>query len=289
MSQPSIGFVSFAGGHLRWRFAKVRLNQQIKQSGYFGFSEIYSEKKLISMVSFQVREFITNNRQGHGLWIWKPIVILDFLEKNPMCHSILYLDAGCDFNSSDSSKSKWNEYLSTLTEYDSIIFQNGHAEESYTSKKLVRKLGAEIADIKSGQIEAGAFFMNRNFALKFCKEWLEIMLEDNFDFLKNGKSLNPSDFYESHIDYRYDQSIFSLMMKQRLGVKILQANQETDFAPFWKEGWKYPILRSRNRSIVPVLRIGLVARIIRRIERRLIRTYNSVNAYNEKSRLKNNS
>ena len=277
MSQPSIGFVSFASGHLRWRFARVRLNQQIKQFRYFESAEVYSEKKLHSMVNRQVRELIADNSLGHGLWIWKPIIILDFLEKNPLCDSILYLDAGCDFNSSDSSKRKWNEYVSDLAKFDSIIFQSTHAEESYTSKKLVKKLAAEIADIKSGQIEAGAFFMNRVFALKFCREWLEIMLEDDFGFLRNGKSSKPSDFYECHIDYRYDQSIFSLMMKQRQGVKILQTDQETDFAPYWKEGLEYPILTSRNRSIVPILRIGFIARVIRRIERRIIRTYNSVN------------
>jgi hypothetical protein len=284
MSQRSIGFVSFAGGHLRWRFAKVRLNQQIKQSGYFRSAEIYSEEKLNLLVSRQVRELIADNRLGHGLWIWKPVVVMDFLEKNPTCDSILYLDAGCDFNSSDSSKRKWGEYVSDLDEYDSIIFQNDHAEEKYTSKKLVKRLSADIKDIKSGQIEAGAFFMNRIFAQKFCREWFEIMLEDDFGFLKNDKGSNSTDFYECHIDYRYDQSIFSLMMKQQQGVKILQADQETDFAPYWNEGWKYPILRSRNRSIVPVLRTGLIARVIRRIERRVIRTYNSVNSYKEKTR-----
>jgi len=272
MPLRKIGFLSFAGGHLRWNFAKLRINRQVKKSRYFYPLEMYSKNKLLKIIGPDISELILDNRLGYGLWIWKPIIILDFFEKHPMCESILYLDAGCDFNSSNSSKTKWNEYVSYLDNFDAIIFQNTHSEESYTSKKLVKKLKSNTADVKSGQIEAGAFFMNRNFALRFCREWLELMSVDSFELLKNEKSEDTSEFYASFIDYRYDQSIFSLMMKQQPNIKILQANEETDFAP-WTAGLDFPILRSRNRSIVPVLKIRLIHRGLRRMERRVIKTY----------------
>ena len=272
MRLRQIGFLSFAGGHLRWKFAKLRINRQIKKSRYFFPLEMYSEKKLSKIISPQIGELILDNRLGYGLWVWKPVILLDFLEKNPKCESILYLDAGCDFNSSNSSMSKWNEYLAYLENFDAIIFQNTLPEENYTSKKLVKKLESNMADVKSGQIEAGAFFMNRDFAIKFCREWLELMSIDNFDLLRHEKSGNAYEFYEGFIDYRYDQSVFSLMMKQRQNIKILQADRETDFFP-WSAGLDFPILRSRNRSIVPVLKTRLIHRGLRKLERKVIKTY----------------
>lgn len=122
--------------------------------------------------------------------------------------------------------------------------------------------------------------MSRDFALKFCEEWLAVMSEENFKWLKNEVEDESAEYYENYIDYRYDQSIFSLLMKQQQ-VKILQANLDTDFAPSWKAGLDYPILSSRNRSIVPVLQVGLVHRGLRRVERKVIRTYNTYKQYKE--------
>ena len=284
MSQPSIGFVSFAGGHLRWKFARVRLMRQVKASKCFDSIEIYTEKRLNEIVSPEIANFISANRLGYGLWIWKPIVVLDFLKRNPMCNSILYLDAGCDFNYSRSSRKRWNEYLFFLQQSGSVIFQTPHAEVSYTSKKLVTRLQSDLSHLQSGQFQAGTFLMTRDFAQNFCMDWLAIMSEKDFELLSNDVEDDSLDLYGDHIDYRYDQSIFSLMMKQKQDIKTLKDN-ETDFAPSWKAGLNYPILTSRNRSIVPVLKVGLVHRAIRRVERRVIRTYNSYSEYNRKRKL----
>ena len=276
-SQP-IGFVSFAGGHLRWRFARIRINRQIKKSRYFKAIGIYSEKKLHDLIEPFIAKFIQDNRLGYGLWIWKPIIILDFLEQNPLCQSIVYLDAGCDFNPSKMSKPKWDEYISYLGDFNAIVFQTNHIESSYTSKQLIEKLHAESIDIKTGQIQAGTFFMTRKFAEEFCREWLELMIDDNFMLLKNKEKYINFKPYGGFIDYRYDQSVFSIMMKKRTDVKFLKAYLETEFAPEWESGSSYPILTSRNRSIVPILKNRLIHRGIRRIERRVIRTYNSLKA-----------
>lgn len=273
MPPQSIGFVSFAGGDLRWKLARIRLDRQIRSSRYFNSIRIYSTRKLHKLIDPHMAEFILANRLGYGLWIWKPIVILDFLERNPKSSSILYLDAGCDFNPSNSSKAKWDEYLSYLQNFEAIVFQTTHKEESYTSKQLVKELDIEPINVISGQIQAGSFFMTRNFAEDFCRKWLNVMTCDDFFFLKNEKNSNDFEPYDSYIDYRYDQSVFSLMMKKCENIKILQVDQETEFAPDWKSGRKHPILTSRNRSIVPVLKTRLIHRGLRRIERRVVKTY----------------
>jgi hypothetical protein len=247
---------------------------------------MYSEKKLNQIISPEIEEFISAHRLGYGLWIWKPIVILDFLEKNPRCEAVLYLDAGCDFNSSDSAVRKWNEYLSHLKDYNAVVFQTIYPEESYTKKQLVKTIGNKNSDITTGQIQAGAFLMNRKYAIDFCKIWLDYMSGNNFKLLKNEENDSDSELYENYIDYRYDQSIFSLLVKRGQNVKILQASLESEFAPNWKTGLQFPILTSRNRSIVPVLQTGLVHRILRRLERRLIRTYNTFNQYSLDRRIR---
>jgi hypothetical protein len=286
MTQTSIGFVSFAGGHLRWKFARIRISRQVKASKCFDKIEIYSEKKLRKIISPEIAKFISANSLGYGLWIWKPIIILDFLENNPKCESILYLDAGCDFNDSNLSLKKWNEYLNFLKKSDAVFFQTTYLEESYTKKELVKAVKNEVSDLKTGQFHAAAFLMNRKYAIDFCEKWLEYMSVDEFKLLTKEGSRKELDFYESYIDYRYDQSIFSLMVKREQNVKILQANLELDFAPYWTDGLEFPILTSRNRSIIPVLKIGVLHRILRRIERRVIRTYNTYIQHKEVRKLK---
>lgn len=278
MPQTTIGFLSFAGGHLRWKFASIRILRQTKSSTCFESIQMYTEKKLDSIITPEIAQFIAANRKGYGLWIWKPIIVLDFLKKNPHCESILYLDAGCDFNYSRASRMRWEEYLYYLENFKAIIFQTPHLEKSYTTKRLVNRLRSDSTHLETGQIQAGTFFMTRDFALKFCEEWLAIMSEENFKWLKNLAEDRATCYFDNFIDYRYDQSIFSLLMKQQQ-VKTLQADQETDFSSSWKTGLRFPILTSRNRSIVPILKAGLVHRGLRRVERRVIRTYNTYNEY----------
>lgn len=278
MPQTSIGFVSFAGGHLRWKFASIRILRQIKASARFDSMEMYTEKKLHDIISPEIAQFISAHPKGYGLWIWKPIVVLDFLRRNPRCESILYLDAGCDFNGSESSRKRWEEYLSHLRHFNAVIFQTPHPEKSYTSAQLVTLLRSDLAHLECGQYHAGAFLMERSFAIKFCTDWLEVMSKENFKYLTDSVEGETIGIHEIHSDYRYDQSIFSLLLKKKSNIKILE-DRETDFSPTWKIGLNYPVLTSRNRSIVPVLKEGLVHRGLRRVERRVIRTYNSYNEY----------
>lgn len=273
MSSSNIGFVSFAGGHLMWKFAKLRIKNQVARSQRFREISIYSENLLDKLIEPNIQNFIKSHRMGYGHWIWKPVIILDFLATNQNCDSILYLDAGCDFNYSKTSKKRWEEYLSMLDNFEAIVFQTPHLERSYTKKALVEKLQVTLPYIETGQIHAGAFFMKREFAKVFCVNWLDAMMFKSFRFLKNENDI--LDQFNSYIDYRYDQSIFSLMMKTTINVQILK-DTDTDFSPNWENGKAFPILTSRNRSIVPVLHTGYLARGIRKIERKIIKTYNSI-------------
>lgn len=280
MPQTSIGFVSFAGGHLRWKFASIRILHQIKASARFNSMEMYTEKKLHDIISPEIAQFISAYPKGYGLWIWKPIVVLDFLERHPKCDSILYLDAGCDFNGSESSRKRWEEYLTYLRYFNAVVFQTPHLEKSYTSPQLVNHLRSDFAHLETGQYHAGAFLMERSFAIQFCTEWLEIMSTESFKYLMDNVEGQSIGYYDIDSDYRYDQSIFSLLLKEKRDIKILE-DRETDFSPSWKTGLNYPVLTSRNRSIVPVLQVGLVHRGLRRVERKVIRTYNTYKQYTE--------
>jgi hypothetical protein len=138
--------------------------------------------------------------------------------------------------------------------------------ESAWTKQEVFDYFPELNDFRNTeQLLAGVFIMEREFAINFCKRWLEVMRTSNYSLLNDDfdKAIQVSEF----IQHRHDQSLFSLLIKQDPRVLILDSFQEVYFVPDWTKGYKFPIWTSRNKSIVPLYEDGNPGRFIRILER----------------------
>jgi hypothetical protein len=267
----NIGFVSFAAGDLGWGLALRRIQKQSLKSGFFNKVKMYKESDLIGIVSPQDYDFMKSNRRGYGFWLWKPIIVLDFLDKNQTIDYIVYLDSGCDINYSQEAKIRFEQYLSILENFKCICFEMELIEEAWTKHEIIEALKVPNKILSSPQLLGGVFIMERNFAMTFCRKWLTTMKLSNYSLLDNSfnHKIQSREFKEP----RHDQSIFSVLMKSENPVSILSSVKEVYFHPDWNRGNGSPFWTSRNKSMIPYVKQDTVSRGLRLIERGLIKIY----------------
>jgi len=266
-----VGFVTFAGGDFLWKLAIQRIKNQAQISGEFSAIGIYESKDLARIANSIDLHFIEQNKQGYGYWLWKPIIVLDFLENNPEIDVILYADAGCDLNFNAHSIENWNRYLDNLKSHECVAFAMELIEKSWTKEELFRTFPEYRQYQNTEQLLGGVFLMRRNFAIEFCNQWLDRMRTSNFELLGNFYDQTIQD--PQFLSHRHDQSFFSLMGKNDARVIILNSLEEVYFDPDWGTGQRYPIWTSRNKSYVPKYKTGIFHQSVRMIERILKRLF----------------
>lgn len=258
------GFISFAGGDFLWKRSLRRIRNQASNSNYFRKVGIYNPENLADLTSASEYDFIRSNPRGYGYWIWKPLIVLDFLNQHHEVETILYADAGCDLNFNSDSNINWLRYLKELELHDAIVFKMELIEKHWTKQEVFNSFPIFEQHRDSEQILGGVFLMKREFAISFCNRWLEIMRQNSYTLVTN--EYNPEIQNPEFVQPRHDQSIFSLLAKQESNILILDSLQELYFEPNWDRGKNYPIWTSRNKSGVPKYNLSLSARITRKIE-----------------------
>ena len=259
------GAVTFWGGELKWKFASLRLKKQLKKSGNFQEVKTYSSSELKKICDEKTRLFIQNNPKGFGYWIWKPILILDFLKCNPEISTILYLDAGCEFICTQRSGTTWRKYLERLEKFDAIFFQNDLKECCWTKQETFTFLEVSIQEQMTDQLVGGAFLMTRKFALDFCSRWLKTMQADNFFYITD-----EVDTTKQRIEFRenrYDQSILSILAKRESNICILRGAEEIYFPNKWITALHKPIWTSRNGSYFSILNNSFWSKLAKKTEK----------------------
>lgn len=264
-SHMKVGFVTFSAGEPRWLLASTRLDWQARRSKQFHKIHKSNQQKLNSICSPLEWKFISTNPKGFGFWLWKPIIILDFLEKNTEIDVVLYLDAGCELNITNESFMQWKTYLDVLKTNNALVFEDEQEEKYWTTREIIEYLGATEEATSQNQIWAGLLFMQRDFAIDFCNKWRSAMSAHSFRLLSDADaSRNQITGFKNH---RWDQSFLSLLMKSETNVQIRSTLEENFFAPVWGSGREWPIWAARNGSLISLRKQSFFWRILRFCER----------------------
>lgn len=264
-----IVMVTYAGGDPIWRLAAHRLTRQSRKLSRFSAIETYTFKKIRHLISEQQADFIKAHKQGAGLWLWKPIIMLDVLSKYPDTDAILYLDSGCEVNSTDAAQKIFDDYVSQLEKHNAVVFQMNLKEKFWSKSALIADLDSNIAAQETGQFLGGIHLMRASFARTFCQKWLSEMERNNFANLKGDLNLEILGF-KAH---RHDQSIFSLLMKKEEKIFTIQSENEVYFQPNWKLHTDKPIWTSRRKSLIPTLDEKISSRLLLILERIISKLY----------------
>jgi hypothetical protein len=238
-------FVSF-GNSPNWSHAKYRLYRSIKKSFPNSNILILDQDWLVQNIFYRNNiDFFNENSRGFGLWIWKPLVILEAFKKFPNSKFIIYLDSGCELNINAKSINRFYEYLCLARDYDALGFELNHLEKKWTSAYTYKYLKPKHSTSK--QIHASILiFKKSKITYKFIKKWLDYMSIDNFSLTKGLKN---SQLGINLANHRHDQSILSIIFHKE---KFATIPDESWFKGNWNSGNDSPIWVARNRLLVSI-------------------------------------
>lgn len=258
-------FVSF-GNSPNWSHAKYRLNRSIKKSFPNSNILILDQDWLMQNKFYRNNiDFFNENSKGFGLWIWKPLVILEAFKKFPNSKFIIYLDSGCELNINAKSIDKFYGYLELARDYDALGFELTLLEKKWTSAYTYKYLKPKRSNSK--QIQASILiFKKSKITYKFVNKWLDYMSKDNFSL---AKGLKNSQLGINQDNHRHDQSILSIIFHKE---KFATIPDESWFEGNWNSGSGSPIWTARNRLLISINSnkfILMLFKIILRIHIRL--------------------
>lgn len=275
-NEPKIHLVIFGGGKGYKRSARRLLSQANGKGIFSTCKSIYDSDldRLFPETSQNISQVInkTGGNLGFGLWIWKPDVILHLMSRTPENEIILYLDAGCTLNLKNLKAIKrLQDYaqmasincLFAMQQWDGEFDQKDLSDKYWGSTELRDLIDVSESEFVTNQVQSGIVFVkNCQTSRGFIEKWKAIMLQDDFKYLI-GKGA---------AQYRYDQSIFSLLYKASRYPTI---PDETYFYPMWEEnGANFPIWATRINDGVDPFTIRL-SDLLFRSKRKIIQLLKS--------------
>lgn len=235
-----IYFLSFATNKYRATLERIR-----KQAEDFGiFTEIFclSESDIEPEFWNTHRDFIENNPQGHGCWIWKPHIVYKVFQTLPENSILFYCDAGCTLFK--EGLPRFMRYIKhTLnSKHGNVSFQMIHSEKQFTRRSILEHFDYNTAT-HTGQLLGGIFFLKKTkFTMNLVKLWADA--SQKYDLIGNVPDADRAREDPEFIDNRHDQSIFSVIRKLHGTTSI---SDETYFGPppTHDNFKKYPIHATR--------------------------------------------
>jgi hypothetical protein len=185
----SIFFLTFANTNF------MKLDRIIEQARNFDiFDKIFglTEYDIIDFVQ-KHKEFIHQHRQGYGLWIWKPKIILDTLDKMKEDDILLYCDAGMYLN--PNGKKRFKEYLTYLKNNSILTFSTSseYIAQCFVKNDAIMDYYPEFNNELNITTYAGAMFIKKNnLSINFIKDWLKLC--ETYNYLDRSLSINYPEF-----------------------------------------------------------------------------------------------
>ena len=261
--------VTFGDGGAAWTRAAKRLSREVTFSNLLSGIDVATLGSDLLGEEFSRRvskRWLQENRRGSGYWVWKPFLIRNtLLNLGSEEEGVLYLDAGCTFNSGVEASETLRDYLQKTGEMGTLFFElECQPEFKWSKSDLFKRFGLEgKAFTHTNQRHSTAHFWARSSnTMDFLDEWIELSLEDNFRYLDDSKSLSAD--LAGFVEHRHDQSILSLLSK----AKGLTAIGDTTWHhPDWSaSGSASPIWATRNKSAVSIHDTRVIAKVMRKTE-----------------------
>ena len=269
-------------------FATLDLNRSIERfkkqailSNYYDQIHVITPPNLSDENKKKINYYLKlGKKRGYAYWYWKPLILLDMLNKVDNGDIIHYLDIGFHINKTLSNK--FNYYLEILDKDNRSLlpfqyFRPKNINSSgvdyperdefkYTKSDLLDYFGkmSDKSITHTAQFSAGnIFFKKSEETIKFLNNWIDVF-EKRFDLIDDTPSKIEN--FNMFVENRHDQSVFSILCKINL-FESLSAYEfdwgEKNQKRTWDHIIDYPFLAKRD----------LEYDIFKRFMNRQIRTY----------------
>lgn len=262
--------VTFYSNKLEYRLASIRLFRQATKINLFANKFFYDETKIFEVISKKYKKNldsfkVAKKTQGFIYYSWKPIIILECLEKMQDNEILLYCDVGCNILNDEYA---WKKLLDKVKKHKIVLSHSlgyshrnfGPEEYKWTQPEVFKALRVKTPDRKSPQYQATWILIVNNLKNRtLIKTWEQRCTNNNFFLLKPNKS-NLSN-RSSLIYHTYDQAILSCLLKSK-SYKPAIANSSD----------MHVIQAARNRSLFSFYggNISIFQKVIKKIERMII-------------------
>jgi hypothetical protein len=160
----------------------------------------YNFTDLLKLIKHTPFEIFPHFQRGVGAWFWKPLVILDFLEKHNFDY-VLYLDVDCRIH-----KNPVEVIRSIPNGIDWAGFKMSAQIGDWTASRVLRKIRSAGVSAESMWTAGILVIKNSATSREFLHRWLEMMS-------------NPANLFDLPFDkdgnrHRHDQSLLSILIAQ---------------------------------------------------------------------------
>ena len=229
-----------------------RIEREAAASGFFDVVQIKRPRDLGRTFWRKHGAFVRRSRRGYGYWIWKPWLILEQLLRCQPGDVIVYADAGCTINPAGRERLAEYRALARDSPTGTMCFQLGFLEKAYTKGDAFDALDAwHLKD--TGQLISGiVIFTCEEGSIQLARDWLG--LAESYTLVSDEPGRVPND--ASFVEHRHDQSLLSLLVKQRGGAVV---GDETYFSD-WGDAIRFPFWATRYRGMPwkPRKRLGVM-------------------------------
>ena len=210
-------FLTFGGGKT-WPDAARRLQRQAQATGIFDdvFAET-SDAFFADNPDFaRHRAFIESNARGWGYWIWKPFLILKYMNRLNAGDIIFYLDAGCEIL--PENRAKFEALLRHVAIHGNAFFDYSRYAvfnlafwcKQSLLEEVRREFGVAVDWLRTPKIWAGGFGLAKSDQnIAFVNHWLRLATQDNYHLVDDTPSNVPQIY--PFFEHRHDQSILSAL------------------------------------------------------------------------------
>jgi hypothetical protein len=207
-----IVFVTFADGQ---RFTTDRLVAEVSALDIFDEVVGYGPAMLSKQFVTRYGEHLKHPR-GLGFWVWKPQVLLQAFEKLGQGDIVVYADAGCTVlpQSGPVLKSLLLEVSESSAGMMATLNPVPFITRQWTKADLLAHFGWQRDErvLDSRLIEAGRLALVRSEEnTSMIEQWLDIAAD--LHLIDDSPSIVPN--ASGFIEHRHDQSIFSLLIRNR--------------------------------------------------------------------------
>jgi hypothetical protein len=167
-------FVTFANTDF---MSTDRIVSQAKEFGIFRDIFAMNETCIPDFIE-KHRNFIENNKDGYGFWIWKPKVIMTALERINDGDILVYCDAGMYLNK--NGLPRFHQYINSmnLNERDMVTFSLNHIYKAqmFISASAIARYNPEFIHYPpSNYCYAGVMIIRKTSrTMRFISDWLTL-------------------------------------------------------------------------------------------------------------------
>jgi len=222
-------FITFANKNY---MSTNRIYEQAKDFGVFDKILQLNEENIPDYIK-KHDNFIKANKPGFGLWIWKPKIIYDTLNKMELGDILVYCDSGTFVNK--KGKERFNYYISQLDKHDMVVFSTS---DKYKAQNFVKNdaIMYYYPDFNNQWISycyAGVIIIKKTEkSVKFVEDWLGLC--ENYNFIDKSPSIKYRDL-SHYLGNDCDNGLFNLCLaKHKIHFTIIP----DEINLYTSDGWQ---------------------------------------------------